>query len=283
MESRYVMKYSLLGICQIVDKRIFGIQMSNHPFVSCMRNLFFLFCLLCSLAFSSNTYAQTEKKLHVGFRVGLNGSGFNDRIGPYGEGQKEDYRQAARFSFMFGGAASYHFVPAIALQVEALFDSRGEKYKAEAPWGVTVGTSNGSKDAQYEKMYALNYLSFPVVAKINSKELFHLDSEWSICLSGGIAPAINVSSTYRYNSFVANPGANPGAGNSKEETATDRFNYARKYVNNGLVGIAMEHEGFFIELRYAKTLGTIYKVDQLDGYNMKATMTTIGVSLGAMF
>lgn len=243
------------------------------------------FVLLVLVLMPSFNFAQSSK-VDVSIQVGMNTSSFTNRIGPYGDGEPDSYKEFVRYSPKIGLGVLYKLNRLYSVQTELNFSAQGGSYRMKSE--DIVDLLDETNKAYFYKNYRVNYFEVPLLFTVNLSNLIHKDypeGKINAVFSAGTAFSINTASSLRYNGFEAS-----GSGNVfesvEEEYDVEEIGHAQNnvsYVFNFGVNFFMKKLPAFVNLRYQRTMLNVYDVQELDGYNMQTKMGTFTVSFGLMF
>lgn len=237
---------------------------------------------------------KNERSFWFGFQTGMNTSFFNTPITEYGDPDSE-FNSFVRISMLFGLKSKLKFSSTTSMITELNVSSRGGSYRAENNSVIYMGSGNNEK-AYHMRNFRLTYFELPILFDINLKQLFpKTDSEYSVLpkhhyfsFSAGLAPAINIGSSMRFNSFTEGESISGPLVEINSHYDTEKFDFAESFILNSVLGLAYNIESkdtsiasFY--LRWTQSLNNVYNVDSLNDYNMQTKMSTITLGASIMF
>lgn len=263
-----------------------------------MKSRWLKFALSCIAIFSvAPNFAaelENEKLFRLGFHAGLNTSFFNSAITEYSDPNSE-FRPYARFSVLLGVKSKFQFSTKTALNIELNVSSRGGSYRSENKSVFYLGASNNEK-AYHMRNFRLTYLELPVLVNFNLNELFPstgysysiLPQTHYFSFSAGLAPALNIGSSLRVNSFTEGEPISDSLVEIKSHYHTEKFDYAETFIFNSIIefayNIPLKDAGITsFNLRWTQSLNDVYSIALKDNYNMQTKMSTITLGASILF
>ncbi len=250
--------------------------------------------ILCSLSNISAQKIENEKSFWFGFQTGINTSFFNSQITEYSD-INNDFDPFVRISALIGLKSKIQLSNKFALISELNVSSRGGSYRAENNSVFYLG-SDSNKKSYYMRNFRLTYLEIPVLMNFNLNQLFPstnnlismIPKSHSLSFSAGIAPSINIGSSFRYNSFTEGETISGPLVEMNSDYDTQDFDYAKSTLLNSIFGLTYnfpyeDNSIISIILRWTQSLNNVYDVDTLDDYNMQTKMSTITLGASIMF
>lgn len=231
-------------------------------------------------------FAQTNNRVSTAIQFGLNASYFDDRIGEFGDGNRADYHNSVRTGTLFGFGLSFPLTEIVAVQTEINFSSRGGSFYSENSSVIAIG-GNGD-EGNLVKNYRLKYLELPLLLSVNLGYLFNdkmPSGKSHATFAAGIVPAFNTNSSIRYNVFKETGNTTGPLVDVDEDYVVKEIGNAKSPIVSGVINIGINfliknETPAFVNFRFSKTLGNVYSVDQLGGYNMATKMGTVTATFG---
>ena len=232
-------------------------------------------------------YAQENK---IGYRLGIGGSTPSKEIGPWQDplflnltGNSNSFNQEGGLGFRGGLVINVYINDVLSFQPELLYTSSSIT-NTRANQNVIVQIGEQIMLEEEEVTYALRYIELPLLLKYNFYK------RWSIL--GGISPAFNIYSKIHMNYWEPNNDSGiddiywrGGTYTTAEEDIEKfDFDYANKILANANIELnyRVGRRGFLF-LNYSGSINDIFKIDELDGYNMKCKFQTFTFGFGGIF
>ena len=241
----------------------------------------------------NKNYAQEDyKPFSIGIKLGANFCKFTEPIGEYAANDSLNYSRSSLIRPTIGLIFRFKLSNVFFIQPELNYILKGGSYKALKYSYTSIGGTNpGEKEEYYlKKSYRLNYIEIPLLLSINLSKLINPKKEEGILgvnLTGGLAPAINTNSTFKYNKLTSTNVSNSPIVNVSESTSLEEFDGASKFVLNYIIDFSFNFEvskqAYFLSIRFNNAITKAYKITELNGYNMNTKTSTVTVGGGIQF
>ncbi len=150
---------------------------------------------------------------------------------------------------------------------------------------IEVSEHGGSRPVNETIKYALDYIELPMGILIHPHKRFTFKL--------GIAPAVNVSSRIKFNYWEEDDDKNdlwygypidniPGT-RVKEEFDKVKFDYANRLICSTSVEINYNTRNGYFFLNFSKTMGDVYNIAELNGYNMETQNAVFSIGYAFLF
>ena len=245
--------------------------------------LLFFFVIGCQFLVQAQ---DSSKKLKVSLQFGMNISSFSKRIGPYGDGESDFYREFQRFSPKAGIGLHYSISQVYSIHTELNYATQGGSYRMKADDIVDI--YDDSNHAYFYKNYQVDYFEIPLIFTVNLESLLHKDYDPKkafATVSTGLAYSVNTISRLRENGFEEKGNSSGPYTSVREEYEVQEIGYGQNnisYLFDFGINFYIKDVPSFVILRYQRTMRDVYRIDELNSDNMKTKMGTFLVSFGVM-
>ncbi|WP_289054429.1 outer membrane beta-barrel protein [Carboxylicivirga marina] len=253
-----------------------------------MKSILLSIILLLSINF---LVKASDSEIKWGIKGGLNFGFFNSDIGPWKDvnalyltGNTVPFDISVRMGIGGGLVMNYTFNDAFGLYTELLYSPKGSTYQRDNLNVVQVSQSGANTPTKDIVKYALDYVELPLGISISPHRRFNFKI--------GLAPAVNVSSRIKSNywkedknnDLVNEPPFNNVPGTAvKEDYEKIKFDYAKNVICSASFEINYNISDGYCFLNFTKSLGEVYDISEMNGYNMKTQNTVISVGLTYLF
>jgi hypothetical protein len=226
----------------------------------------------------------SDGEIRWGVKGGFTIGSFNSDIGPWKDymalyltGNSEPFEIAARGGICGGLVMNYSMSDFFSLYSELLYSPKGSAYERVSRDVMQVSQSGGTRPQKDKVKYALDYIELPLGISMTPHRRFNFKL--------GIAPAFNVSSRIKSsywkednNDRMNEPPFNniPGTPVKQEYDKMD-FDYAKSVIFSAAFELNYNVSDGYIFVNISQSLGDVYSIEELNGYNMKTRNTVVSI------
>lgn len=237
-------------------------------------------------------FSQDSKQQKVFFGVGVGGnlSFFNTGVSAYGDKKNDEFKGHFRLSPSIYTTVRYMLNNYSFLKTGLMFNFRGGAYIADDN-NVIVTSNKGSSKGKKHRRFLLNYVEIPLMVGYNVRKIFdkeNYENRKPINIAAGLTGAFNVSSKFKANYYKQKGSGSGPMVEVKEDFKSFDFDHANSFLMNAIVEISFLSDNIGgvnseVTVRYNQSLGNVYNVKQLNGYNFETTMGTITLGITMEF
>jgi hypothetical protein len=248
------------------------------------------FLLLVFVFFSVKAQSiEYDNKIHLGFKFGINMTGFTNDIGPLDK-NSPDYAKSpfvgsqkdAFLTAQIGITADYRINNSLSIASELLCNGRGGSYKIRNNNVVLTDTAGNQTTAYDEFIYELYYFEVPLLIR------YHLpvpSIHTAYIVYSGVSPGIKIVSHTIYNYYtLADNGVDVNT-----NSQTTPVNNLRSFEMSPVVGFWIGGKGIdhswsvFADTRFEYTYSPVFNTSNLDTSNFQTAMWTVSFGFGVRF
>lgn len=241
----------------------------------CKTLLTIIFLLVLSFSFaqrrrsySRNSFSFTVDR--VGFYVGSGISQFTERVGPFADGDRDNYDNSVWIGFNPGVFVKSEIKNNFYTHIELGFNSKGGAATTDNPDVIVVNTQTSSqRSGTISRSFRLNYLEIPLMIGIRLDGRLGLNHNFGI----GVSPSILLDQTF-VESFE-------GTGIDPVKTELDLARTLNASLLLDYIAVTDTRVPVMFILRFFYSPFSPFKDSENNGFNYRTNMLggTFGVGL----